>query len=93
MIEKDKYLVQTRYQTRSSSVKLPEVHGIEKRLVPHVKPERQKSVVTPSIDKRLLTDIRPPIYKPRLGQGRAGIRRKARVVPHTQTSIQTPAQN
>ena len=38
----DKYLVQTRSQAKSSRVKLPEVHGIEKSLVLHVKPERQK---------------------------------------------------
>ena len=36
----DKYLV----QTRSSGVKLPEVHGIEKGLDPHIKPGRQKLV-------------------------------------------------
>ena len=72
-------------------MKIPEVHGIEKNLVLHVKPERQKSIVTPSIDKRLPTNIRPPIPKPRLGQGRARIRRKARVVPPTPMPIQTPA--
>ena len=42
MTEDDKYLVQTRSQAKSSEVKVPEVHGIEKCLVPHVKPERQK---------------------------------------------------
>ena len=42
----DKYLVQTRSQAKSSGVKVPEVHGIEKCLVPHVKPERLKSVKT-----------------------------------------------
>ena len=76
----DKYLVQTRSQAKSSRVKGPEVHGIEKSLVPHVKPERQKSVNLPM-------DKRPPIPKSRIGQGRAGIRRKMRIVP----SIQTPA--
>ena len=44
------------------------------------KPERQKVVKLPT-DKRL------PIPKPRIGQGRARIRKKARVVP----PIQTPA--
>ena len=83
--------MQTRSQAKTSGVKIPEVHGIEKSLVPHVKPERQKSVVTSSIDKRLPTDIRLPIPKPRLGQGRAGIRRKARVVPPSPMPIQTPA--
>ena len=40
----DRYLVQTRSQTKSSGVKVPEVHGIEKGLVLCVKPERLKSV-------------------------------------------------
>ena len=65
-------------------MKLPEVHGIEKSLVLHVKPERQRPINLP-------TDQRPPIPKPRLGQDRAGIRRKVRVVPPKQMLIQTPA--
>ena len=36
----DKYLVQTRSQMKSSGVKLPEVHGVEKGLDPHIKPGR-----------------------------------------------------
>ena len=36
-------------------------------------------------------DKRLPIPKPRIGQGKAGIRRKAWVVLPTQTPIQTPA--
>ena len=76
------YLVQTRSQAKSSGVKVPEAHGIGKSLVPHVKSERQKSVVKLPTDKRL------PIPKPRIGQGRARIRRKARVVPPTQMPIQ-----
>ena len=83
MTESDKYLVQTRSQAKSSGVKLPEVHGIEKSLVLHVKPETQKPINPP-------TDKRQPIPKPRLGQGRAGIRRKSRIVLPTQMSIQTP---
>ena len=38
----DRYLLQTRSQTKSSGVCLPEVHGIGKGLDPHVKPEKQK---------------------------------------------------
>ena len=93
MVETDKNLVQTRFQTKSSGGKVPEVHGIDKSLNPHVKPERQNSVVTPPtnktlpIDKGLPMDNKPPIPKPRIGQGRAGIRRKARVI----LPIQTPA--
>ena len=72
--------MQTRSQAKSSGVKILEVHGIEKSLVPHVKPERQKSIKQP-MDKRL------PIPKPRIGQGRGGIRRKVKIVP----PLQTPA--
>ena len=42
MTESDKYLVQTRSQAKSSGVKLPDVHGIEKCIVLHVKPETHK---------------------------------------------------
>ena len=35
----DTYMVQTRAQVKSSSIKLPEVHGAKKVLVPHAKPE------------------------------------------------------
>ena len=61
-------------------VKLPEVHGKEKGLDLHIKPGRQR-LVSP------LMDMRPPISKPRIGQGRAGIRRKARIVQ----PLKTPA--
>ena len=45
------------------------------------------------IDKRLPTDnkLPIPIPKPRTGQGRAGIRRKARVILPTLMPMQTPA--
>ena len=35
----DNYMVQTRAQVKSSGIKLPEVHGAKKVLVPHVRPE------------------------------------------------------
>ena len=35
----DKYLVQTRSQTKSSGIKVPKVHGTNKGLILHVKPE------------------------------------------------------
>ena len=69
----DKYLMQTRSQAKSSRVSLPEVHGIGKGLDPHVKPEKQKPVSSSS-------DVRAPVCKPRIGQGRAGVRRKVRIV-------------
>ena len=76
----DNYLVLTGSHMKSSGVKLPELHGVEKGLDLHIKPERQR-LASP------LMDMRSPISKPRIGQGRAGVRRKARIVP----SLQTPA--
>ena len=64
---KDRYMVQTRSQTKASGVQLPEVHGSRKRLGPHRIPEKQIQPIT-----RLEVDS-----KPRIGQGRAGVRRKA----------------
>ena len=60
---------------------------------PTCKARQTKSVATLPIDKRSPTDIKLPIPtpKPRLGQGRAGIRRKARVILPTPMPIQTPA--
>ena len=62
-----KYMVQTRLQTKASGVQLPEVHGLRKRLDPHRIPEKQPQPIAGlNVDR-----------KPRIGQGRAGIRRKA----------------
>ena len=64
---KNRYMVQTRSQTKASGVKLPEVHGSRKRLDPHRIPEKQiQPIVRLDVDR-----------KPRIGQGRAGVRRKA----------------
>ena len=41
-IEVNKYLVQTRAQTKSSGIKVPEVHGVNKGLILHIKPEHQQ---------------------------------------------------
>ena len=45
--ETNKYLTQTRSQAQSSGIKVPEIHGVNRGLNPHVKPERQK--LLPSI--------------------------------------------
>ena len=63
----DKYMVQTRSQTKASGVELPEVHGSKKGLDPRRILERQTQPIA-----RLEVD-----RKPRIGQGRAGVRRKA----------------
>ena len=78
-----KYVTQTRSQAKSSGIKLPEIHGVNKGLNPHVKLGRQRplstlpmhsipptSLVQP-VDKGQPTH---PIPKPRIGQGRAGLR-------------------
>ena len=63
----EKYMVQTRSQTKASGVQLPEVHGSRKRLDPHRIAEKQPQPIVELDVER----------KPRIGQGRAGVRRKA----------------
>ena len=62
---KERYLVQTHLQTKSSGVKLPEVHGAKKILDTNLLPKKQKVIL--QIKKTIEN-------KPRLDQGRAGIR-------------------
>ena len=74
----DKYLVHTRSQTKSSSIKILEIHGANKGLDPYVQPGKQcplPSLPIHSIDKGPPTH---PIPKPRIGQGRTRLKRKAR---------------
>ena len=74
----DRYLVQTRSQAKSSSIKISEIHSANKGLDPHVQPGKQRplpSLPIQSIDKGMPTH---PIPKPRIGQGRAIQRRKVR---------------
>ena len=59
------YLVQTRSQTKSSGIKLPQFHGMRKNLDPNILPEKQHD-----------NPIKSSIEKPHIGQGRAGLRRK-----------------
>ena len=54
-------------QMKASGVELPEVHGSRKGLDLHRVPERQTQPIA-----KLEVD-----RKPRIGQGRAGVRRKA----------------
>ena len=70
---KDKYLVQTRSQVRSSGIRLPEIHGANKGLDPHIQPGKQKTFPIQTVNKGTPTH---PIPKPRFGQGRARLRRK-----------------
>ena len=98
---KDKYLVQTKLQVRSSGVRLPEIHGVNKGINPHIKPERQRPLptlptqsippthTTQPVDKGLPTH---PIPKPRIGQGRAGLRKKIKTNQPIPLPKQMPAQ-
>ena len=85
--ETNKYLIQTRSQTNSSGIKILEIHGMNKGLDPQVQLGRQRPLPTLpmcSIPPTSLTqpvDKGPPTYpipKPRIGQGRAGLKRKIR---------------
>ena len=62
-IEVEKYLVQTRSQTKSSGIKVPEVHGMDKGLIPHIKPEHQKSVVAPTTCPTPCTHHTRPMHR------------------------------
>ena len=68
--EKEKYMVQTRSQMKASGVQLHEVYGSKKGLDPHKIPEKQpQPIIGLDIER-----------KPRLGQGRAGVRRKIKAL-------------
>ena len=84
-----KYLIQTRSQAKSSGIKLPEIHGANKGLNPHVKPGRQRPLSTlpmhsipPTLLVQLVDKRQPthPIPKPRIGQGRARLRRRLKKI-------------
>ena len=88
----DEYLVQTRSQVKSIGIKILEIHGAIKGLDPHVKPGKQRPlspIPTHNVDKGLPTH---PIPKPRIGQGRARLRRKVKTNQPMPLSQQTPAQ-
>ena len=70
---KDKYLVQTRSQVRSSGIRFLEIHVANKGLDPHIQPGKQKTFPIQTINKGIPTH---PIPKPTIGQGRARLRRK-----------------
>ena len=60
-----KFLIQMHSQAKTSSTKLPEVHGVRKELDPNLRPEKQHTM-----PKKGMTE------RPHIGQGRAGLRRK-----------------
>ena len=78
-----KYLVQTRSQAKSSSITLPAAHGLDKGIDPNVQPGKQ--VIKPIIASEAKGAIQ---NKPRLGQGRASIKRK--IKPHVSLPSDKP---
>ena len=85
----DKYLVQTRSQAGSSGIKLLEIQGANKGLDPHTQPGKQKSFPIQTVNKGTPTH---PIPKPRIGQGRAGLRRKVNTLQPIPLPHQPPSQ-
>ena len=86
---KDKHLVQTRSQVRSSGIRLLEIHGANKGLDPHVQPGKQSSFPIQTVNKGMPTH---PIPKPRICQGRAGLRRKVNTLQPIPLLHQLPTQ-
>ena len=87
LLSKDRYLVQTRSQVKASGIRVPEIHGANKGIDPHVQPGKQKSFPIHPSNKGMPTY---PIPKPRIGQGRAGLRRKSQN-PSTNSITPFPA--
>ena len=99
--ETNKYLVQTRSQANSSSIKVLKIHGANKGLNPHVKLGRQRQLSTLPMHRIPPTSLVQPVDKgqpthptpkPRIGQGRAGLRRKFKTPQPIPSLTQTAAQ-
>ena len=76
----DKYLVQTRSQAKFRGIKIPEIHGANKGSDPHVQLGKQRPLPSHHI------------LKPRIGQGRARLRRKVKTHQPMPLPHQSPAQ-
>ena len=71
---------------------MPEIHGANKGLDPHVQPGKQRpfpSLPIQTIDKGPPTH---PIPRPRIGPGRAGQKRKAKALQPISLPLQLPVQ-
>ena len=85
----NKYLIQTRSQVNSSGNRLLEVHGANKGLDPHAQTGKQKALPIQILNKGMPTH---PIPKPRIDQGRAGLRRKVNTLQPIPLPHQLPTQ-
>ena len=71
---------------------MPEIHGANKGIDPHVQPGKQRSF--PSLPIQTINKGPPthPIPRPRIGQGRARLRRKVEALHPISLPHQLPAQ-
>ena len=85
--EANKNLIQTQSQAKSSGIKVPEIHGANKGINPHIKLGIQRPLPTlpmhsiPPTNLVQLVDKGPPTHpipKPSIDQGRARLKRKFR---------------
>ena len=72
----NKYLIQMCSQAKASRVKLSEVHGVDKGINPDIKSEKQ------------VLKSQNPVDKPKLGQGREGLRREMKAPAQAQSQVQ-----
>ena len=88
----DRYSVQTRQKVKSSGIKLPEIHDANKSLNPHVQPGKQRPF--PSLPIQTIEKGPPthPISRPRIGQGRARLRRKVKALQPISSPHPLPTQ-
>ena len=85
--DKNIHLIQMRSQSKTNGTVLPKVHGVHKGVNLNVHPEKQiiKPVVTP-VQSHVSTVSKDQYHvKPRLGQGRVGIKKKMFRFPMPQT--------
>ena len=68
-----------------------EIHGANKGLDPHVKPGKQRPLPSPPTNNVNKGPPTHPIPKPRIGQGRARLRRKVKTYQPIPLPLQTSA--
>ena len=88
----NRYFIQTRSQAKSTSIKILEIHGTNKGLDPHVQPGKQRPLPSLPIQSVGKGPPKCPIPKPRIGQGRAGQRRKVKTHQPISLPYQSPVQ-
>ena len=59
----NKYQIQTRSQAKSSGIKVPEIHSVNKGLNPHVKPGKQRPLPTLPMHSIQPTSLVQPVDK------------------------------